>query len=64
MKSTDDIIRQIKDGTLREDAPVEMKQSIPTKDMMAKVLVGLANAAGGHLIIGNEESADGCKAVP
>ena len=63
MKSTDDIIRQIKDGTLREDASVELKRWLPNKDMLAKVLVGLANAGGGHLIIGIEESADGCKAV-
>ena len=51
MKSTDDIIRQIKDGTLREDASVEMKRWLPNKDMLAKVLVGLANAGGGHFII-------------
>ena len=63
MKSTDDIIRQIKDGTLREDASVELKGWLPNKDMLAKVLVGLANAGGGHLIIGIKESADGCKAV-
>ena len=63
MKSTDDIIRQIKDGTLREDASVEMKRWLPNKDMLAKVLVGLANAGGGYLVIGIEESADGCKAV-
>ena len=63
MKSTDDIIRRIKDGTLREDASVELKRWLPNKDMLAKVLVGLANAGGGHLIIGIEESADGCKAV-
>ena len=63
MKSTDDIIRQIKDGTLREDASVEMKRSLTNKDMLAKVLVGLANAGGGYLVIGIEESADGCKAV-
>ena len=48
MKSTDDIIRQIKDGTLREDASVELKQWLPNKDVLAKVLVGLANAGGGH----------------
>ena len=63
MKSTDDIIRQIKDGPLREDASIEMKRWLPNKDILAKVLVGLANAGGGHLIIGIEESADGCKAV-
>ena len=63
MKSVDDIIRQIKDGTLRENASVEMKRSLTNKDMLAKVLVGLANAGGGHLIIGIEESADGCKTV-
>ena len=44
MKSTDDIIRQIKDGTLREDASVELKIWLPNKDVLAKVLVGLANA--------------------
>ena len=63
MKSTDDIIRQIKDGTLREDASVELKRWLPNKDVLAKVLVGLANAGGGYLVIGIEESADGCKAV-
>ena len=63
MKSIDEILRQIADGTIREDASVEMKRLIPNKNMMAKVLVGLANAGGGHLIIGIEESADGCKAV-
>ena len=63
MKSTDDIIRQIKDGTLRENASVEMKRWLPNKDILAKVLVGLANAGGGHLIIGIEESAKGFKAV-
>ena len=63
MKSTDDIIRRIKDGTLREDASVELKRWLPNKDMLAKVLVGLANAGGGHLIIGIEESAKGSKAV-
>ena len=49
MKSTDDIIRQIKDGTLRENASVEMKRWLPNKDILAKVLVGLANVGGGHL---------------
>lgn len=39
-----------------------MKRRLPNKDILAKVLVGLANAGGGHLIIGIEESADGCKA--
>ena len=63
MKSTDDIIRQIKDGTLREDASVELKRWPPNKDILAKVLVGLANAGDGHLIIGIEESAKGIKAV-
>ena len=63
MKSTDDIIRQIKDGTLRENTSVEMKRWLPNKDMLAKVLVGLANAGGGYLVIGIEERADGCKAV-
>ena len=63
MKSFDEIMRQIADGTLLEDASVEMKRWFPNKDMLAKVLVGLANAGGGHLIIGIEESADGCKAV-
>lgn len=63
MKSTDDIIRQIKDGTLREDTSVELKRWLPNKDVLAKVLVGLANAGGGYLVIGIEESADGCKAV-
>lgn len=63
MKSTDDIIRQIKDGTLREDASVELKRWLPNKDILAKVLVGLANTGGGHLIIGIEESAKGFKAV-
>lgn len=50
MKSTEDIIRQIKDGTLREDVSVELKRWIPNKDMMAKVLVGLANVVGGNLV--------------
>ena len=63
MKSFDEIMRQIADGTLREDASVELKRWLPNKDVLAKVLVGLANAGGGHLIIGIEESADGCKAV-
>lgn len=63
MKSTDDIIRQITDGTLREDASVEMKRWIPNKDILAKELVGLANVGGGYLIIGIEESAKGIKAV-
>ena len=63
MKSIDEILRQIKDRTLREDASVELKRWLPNKDVLAKVLVGLANAGGGHLIIGIEESADGCKAV-
>ena len=44
MKSIDDIIRQIKDGTLREDESVELKRWLPNKDILAKVLVGLANA--------------------
>ena len=48
MKYTDDIIRQIKDGNLREDASVELKRWLPHKDMQAKVLVGLANAGEGH----------------
>lgn len=63
MKSIDDILRQIADGTIREDASVEMKRWLPNKDILAKVLVGLANAGGGYLVIGIEESADGCKAV-
>lgn len=63
MKSIDDILRQIADGTIREDASAEMKRWIPNNDILAKVLVGLANAGGGHLIIGIEESANGCKAV-
>ena len=49
MKSTDEIIRQIKDGTLREDASVELKRWLLNKDMLAKVLVGLANAGDEHL---------------
>ena len=63
MKSIDEILRQIKDRTLREDASVELKRWLPNKDILAKVLVGLANAGGGYLVIGIEESADGCKAV-
>lgn len=63
MKTTNDIIQLIKDGTLRENASVEMKRSLTNKDMLAKVLVGLANAGGGHLIIGIEEGVNGCKAV-
>ena len=63
MKTTNDIIQLIKDGTLRENASVELKRWLPNKDILAKVLVGLANAGGGHLIIGIEESANGCKAV-
>lgn len=63
MKSIDVILRQIADGTLREDASIEMKRWLPNKDILAKVLVGLANAGGGHLIIGIEESAKGFKAV-
>ena len=51
MKSFDEILRQIKDGTLREDASIEMKRWLPNKDILAKVLVGLANAGGGHFII-------------
>ena len=39
MKSTDDIIQQIKDGTLREDASVEMKRWLPNKDILAKLLL-------------------------
>lgn len=39
MKSTDDIIQQIEDGTLCENASVEMKRWLPNKDMLAKVLV-------------------------
>ena len=49
MKSTGDVIQQIKDGTLREDTSVEMKRRLTNKDMLAKVLVGLANAGGGYL---------------
>ena len=52
MKSTDDIIRQIKDCTLREDASVELKRWLPNMDILAKVLVGLANAGDGYLVIG------------
>lgn len=48
MKSTYDIIRQIKYGILREDASVEMKRWLPKKDVLAKVLVGLANAGEGY----------------
>lgn len=51
MKTTNDIIQLIKDETLCENASVEMKRWIPNKDMLAKVLVGLANVGGGHLLI-------------
>lgn len=61
MKSTNEIIQQIKDGTLREDASVEMKMLLRNKDVIAKVLVGLANTGGGHLIVGVEELAGTCK---
>ena len=63
MKSTDDIIRQIKDGPLREDASIEMKRWLPNKDILAKELVGLANVGGGYFITGIEESAKGIKTV-
>ena len=60
MKSIDQIIQQIKDGTLREDASVEVKSRLRNKDVLAKVLVGLANVGGGHLIVGVDELAGAC----
>lgn len=55
MKSLDQIIKQLCDGTLREDATVEMKRMLGNNDVLAKVLVGLANSGGGHLIVGVED---------
>ena len=60
MKLIDKIIQQIKEGTLRENASVEMKMQLRNKNILAKVLVGLANAGGGHMIVGVEELAGTC----
>ena len=63
MKPLDQILQQLRDGSLIEDEFIELKTSIRNSDILIRELVGIANSGGGYLIVGVKETEHGCIVV-
>jgi hypothetical protein len=64
MKSLEEIVSAIADGTLRESETVDMKSILPRDlSISAKAIVGIANSGGGYFVLGLAERRDGSLSI-